>query len=399
MKPIQTSEKNESSPIKLNWKIFVPIIIGILFASWLLYDAVSQVEFYKTEDGKGEYVWSDFNENKIVDFTSEKEFIKSKNGNYSKRTFTDAISEIEITSTTIFFLLMALVMMFCRDFGYMIRIRYLTDKKLSWRQSFRVIMIWEFASAMTPGIVGGAAVAMFILKREGINLGKSTAIVLITALLDELFYILIVPLTLLLVGTEAFFPNEFTTQFFGMVINPFALFLVAFSVIFLIVLFLLVAIFIAPYWFKNFLLFFCRIFFLKKFKSRVEKTGDDIIIASKEFKGKSFSFWGTVFGATIFSWMGRFMVINCLILAFSPLADQLLIFARQLSMWVILLISPTPGGSGIAEFAFSGFLSDFIPFGMVAILAILWRLISYYPYLFVGAILLPKWLSNNKSKK
>lgn len=301
MKPIQTSEKNESSPIKLNWKIFVPIIIGILFASWLLYDAVSQVEFYKTEDGKGEYVWSDFNENKIVDFTSEKEFIKSKNGNYSKRTFTDAISEIEITSTTIFFLLMALVMMFCRDFGYMIRIRYLTDKKLSWRQSFRVIMIWEFASAMTPGIVGGAAVAMFILKREGINLGKSTAIVLITALLDELFYILIVPLTLLLVGTEAFFPNEFTTQFFGMVINPFALFLVAFSVIFLIVLFLLAAIFIAPYWFKNFLLFFCRIFFLKKFKSRVEKTGDDIIIASKEFKGKSFSFWGTVFGATVFS--------------------------------------------------------------------------------------------------
>lgn len=399
MKPIQTSEKNESSPIKLNWKIFVPIIIGILFASWLLYDAVSQVEFYKTEDGKGEYVWSDFNENKIVDFTSEKEFIKSKNGNYSKRTFTDAISEIEITSTTIFFLLMALVMMFCRDFGYMIRIRYLTDKKLSWRQSFRVIMIWEFASAMTPGIVGGAAVAMFILKREGINLGKSTAIVLITALLDELFYILIVPLTLLLVGTEAFFPNEFTTQFFGMVINPFALFLVAFSVIFLIVLFLLAAIFIAPYWFKNFLLFFCRIFFLKKFKSRVEKTGDDIIIASKEFKGKSFSFWGTVFGATVFSWMGRFMVINCLILAFSPLADQLLIFARQLSMWVILLISPTPGGSGIAEFAFSGFLSDFIPFGMEAILAILWRLISYYPYLFVGAILLPKWLSNNKSKK
>lgn len=398
MKPIQTSEKNEIPPIKLNWKIFIPIILGILFASWLLYDAVSQVEFYRTEDGKGEFVWTDSNENNIVDFSNENEFKKSESGNFSKRTFTDAISEIEVTSATIFFLLMALVMMFCRDFGYMIRIRHLTDKKLSWRQYFRVIMIWEFASAMTPGIVGGAAVAMFILKREGINLGKSTAIVLITALLDELFYVLIVPLTILFVGTEAFFPNEFTTQFFGIVINPFALFLVAFSVILLIVLFLLVAIFIAPYWFKSFLLFFCRIFFLRKFKPRVEKTGDDIILASKEFKGKSVSFWGIVFGATVFSWMGRFMVINCLIWAFSPMADQLLIFARQLSMWVILLISPTPGGSGIAEFAFSGFLSDFIPFGMVAILAIVWRLISYYPYLFIGAIILPRWLGNKNQK-
>jgi len=394
MKEVQTSEKKEASPIKINWKIFIPIILGIIIATWLLFDAVSEVKFYQTEEGKGEYVWIDSNENNNVDFSDENDFKRSRNGNYSQKTFNDALSEVQINSTTILFLALALLMMFCRDFGYMIRIRHLTDKKLSWKQSFRVIMIWEFASAMSPGIVGGAAVAMFILKREGINLGKSTAIVLITALLDELFYILIVPLTILLVGTEAFFPNEFSSQFLGMSINPFALFLLAFIIIFLIVLFLLIAIFVAPVWFKNVLLFFCRLFFLKKFRTRVEKVGDDIILASSEFKGKPFSFWGIVFGATVFSWLGRFLVINCLIVAFSPMADQFMIFARQLSMWVILLISPTPGGSGIAEFAFSGFLSEFIPFGLVAILAILWRLISYYPYLFIGAILLPKWLSN-----
>jgi len=28
-------------------------------------------------------------------------------------------------------------------------------------------------------------------------------------------------------------------------------------------------------------------------------------------------------------------------------------------MWIILLVSPTPGGSGIAEFVFSDFLGDF----------------------------------------
>jgi glycosyltransferase 2 family protein len=61
-------------------------------------------------------------------------------------------------------------------------------------------------------------------------------------------------------------------------------------------------------------------------------------------------------------------------------------------MWVIMLISPTPGGSGVAEFVFSGFLSDFTPLGFAVVMAILWRLLSYYPYLFIGIIILPQWI-------
>jgi uncharacterized protein (TIRG00374 family) len=57
-----------------------------------------------------------------------------------------------------------------------------------------------------------------------------------------------------------------------------------------------------------------------------------------------------------------------------------------------MLISPTPGSSGVAEFAFSGFLKEFIPLGLVGALALLWRLISYYPYLFIGAAILPRWI-------
>jgi len=51
-----------------------------------------------------------------------------------------------------------------------IRIRALTDQELSWRQSFNVIMLWEFASALAPGMLGGGFVfAIFILNRERIN--------------------------------------------------------------------------------------------------------------------------------------------------------------------------------------------------------------------------------------
>ena len=61
-------------------------------------------------------------------------------------------------------------------------------------------------------------------------------------------------------------------------------------------------------------------------------------------------------------------------------------------MWVILLVSPTPGGSGVAEYAFPIFLGDFIPPGLETALGLLWRLLSYYPYLFIGFIILPFWI-------
>ena len=80
-----------------------------------------------------------------------------------------------------------------------------------------------------------------------------------------------------------------------------------------------------------------------------------------------------------------------MILAFLPVSDHFLIYGRQLVMWVIMLISPTPGGSGVAELAFSGFLGDFTG-GLAAAFALLWRLFSYYPYLFIGSVVLPSWL-------
>jgi uncharacterized membrane protein YbhN (UPF0104 family) len=75
-------------------------------------------------------------------------------------------------------------------------------------------------------------------------------------------------------------------------------------------------------------------------------------------------------------------------------------------MWIMQLIAPTPGGSGFAEYIFTRYLGDLIPMndiamaGSVAIaLAFIWRLVSYYPYLILGALIVPKWISDKFSKK
>ena len=76
-----------------------------------------------------------------------------------------------------------------------------------------------------------------------------------------------------------------------------------------------------------------------------------------------------------------------------PGIDNLLAYAKQIVMWMIMLISPTPGSSGVAEFAFYEFFGgSVVPVTVVGLLAILWRLMTYFPYLFAGVLILPTWL-------
>lgn len=306
---------------------------------------------------------------------------------------------VEWSWTATFWILIAILMIAIRDLAYIIRIRILTEGKISWRHSFDTIMLWEFASAITPSVVGGSGVAIYIVNKEGVSLGKSTAVVLSSALLDELFYIIMVPVVLLFAGSGILFPAIDSEGVLGIKLGTKGIFIAGYCFILLLTTSIAYAIFIRPRGFKWILLRVFNLPFLRKWRFNAAATGDEIIITSKEFKNKPFSFWLRAFIATFFSWTARFWVVNFLILAFIAVDQHLLIYARQLIMWVIMLISPTPGGAGVAEIAFKGFLRDFIPLGLAAALAFLWRLISYYPYLFIGAFILPRWIKRTHSPK
>jgi uncharacterized membrane protein YbhN (UPF0104 family) len=304
---------------------------------------------------------------------------------------------IDWTWSSSFWIVVSLIMMAIRDLAYMYRIRVLTDYQINWRNSFDTIMLWEFASAITPSVVGGSGVAIYIVNKEGVSMGKSTAVVMTTAMLDELFYILMVPIVILAVVFQDLFPVDMQKQIFGYTLGTEGIFLVGYGFIVFLTSVISYAIFFRPRGFKWVLLKIFRLPFLRKRRIDAAATGDEIIVTSKELKGKPFKFWFKAFAATLFSWTARYWVVNFLILAFVSVDQHLLIYARQLVMWVIMLISPTPGGTGVAELAFSGFLKDFIPLGLAATLAFLWRLVSYYPYLFIGAIILPRWIKKTHS--
>jgi uncharacterized protein (TIRG00374 family) len=160
------------------------------------------------------------------------------------------------------------------------------------------------------------------------------------------------------------------------------------------------ALFVNPRFVKWLLIKLFSLPLLKRWKRNALETGSQLIIASNGLKNKSRKFWFNSFAGTFVSWTARYSIVNCLILAFHSVSiDNFLIFARQVVMGIIILFSPTPGGSGLAEFIFKDFLGEFIPHGLAASLGLLWRLISYYPYLFIGALVLPRWIRKTHRSK
>lgn len=384
-----------------NARIVIPVVLGLLVSGLMLYYNLSDVRFEKVEAGLGLYKWKDANGDGIVQLSDAKEFIAVKNnGDYIRITYKEILSSINWTIYTLFWLVLAWSMMLLRDVMYMYRIRMLSDKELSWRQSFNVVAVWEFASSLTPGVVGGAALAMFILNREKIALGKATALVMITTMFDNLFFLLMIPLMYLLIGHSTFFPPIEGKAILGVELGVEGLFWVAYGFVLFFFTFLFVGLIIRPQIVKRFLRIVFSLPLLKRFKSKAIQTGEEIELASTSLKGKPFSYWIKPFLATAIAWTGRFMVINFIIQGFVSLGivDHFKLYARELGMWILMLVSPTPGGSGVAEYTFTVFLGEFIPFGMAIIFAILWRLISYYPYLFLGSIVLPRWLKKTKEK-
>ncbi len=142
-------------------------------------------------------------------------------------------------------------------------------------------MLWEFASALTPSIVGGSGVAIFVLNREGMNFGRATSVVFVTALMDELFYIIMVPLVFILIGPERLFPS---TDLFGVFTPGFslvALFYFGYLFIVFLTTFILLGIFSSTRGKTKF--FLVRLFsigFLRRWQRHMVKLGDEIILSS-----------------------------------------------------------------------------------------------------------------------
>jgi uncharacterized protein (TIRG00374 family) len=254
--------------------------------------------------------------------------------------------------------------------------------------------LWEFASAITPSVIGGTATAIFVLNKEGIKIGKSIAYVTLTAIMDNLFFIIAAPFGLYFATESSFFNTN--RMLFGIEFSLSTFFFISYSLIAFYTLFMAFGIIINPRLFQKIIIGIVKFFrFSKKIRRKLFRMTFENIYASNELKNTHKSYWFKAIFSTIFVWCARYLMLNCLLAAYFDMSiyQHQEAFGKQLVLWVSKLISPTPGASGIAEV----FMREL--FGATLIISsitLLWRLLSYYLYLAMGAIFLPKWLNRIK---
>ncbi len=317
-------------------------------------------------------------------------------------------SSINWGFNTLLWLGVAALLMNLRHFALMYRIRRLTDNQLSWWQSFDVITLWEFGSAVTPSTVGGTAVALFLLTREKIQAGQTISIILFIVFLDTFFFMLSIPLLWLFIGSNMLWPEAISG---GAFIR--SLFVGGYLFMFSYLLAIGYGLFINPNGFKWLIVKFCQLPFFNRWQDSALQTGNDMVIAAGELKTKGWDYWIAGITSTVFIWVTRFLVLNFVILAFLAVSDHIVLFSRQLVLYVLMLLPITPGGSGLAEGVFPQLFGDFfitasnaadtgkvtVNKGLAAFVVFIWRLISYYAYLVFGFIVLPMWFRRIFRKK
>jgi len=304
------------------------------------------------------------------------------------------LEKVQRNTSTLFWISAAFMVYVIRHFFYAWRLRLLSGHYFSWSKAFELIVIWEFSSAVSPTSVGGSGVALFFLSQEKLGGGKTVSLVLYSVVLDTFFFLLSLPLFYFLFGPVVIRPGMVTfsdLDGFGL---TFLLSLIGMAIYGTVFYY---GLFINPRIVKRFLLLLSKIPFWKKVKSNLRKTALDVVVASSDLKHQPVSFHLQAILTTIGAWVTRFLAINFLIIALvNDLTltwfDQGLLLGRGEVMHVITTFSPTPGGAGIAEYLFGGFYSDYIPAGIASIIALVWRLVTYYPYLLAGAIIIPIWI-------
>lgn len=345
----------------------------------------------------------------------------------------EQFSRIEFNSHVYTWLGVAVFFMCFRHFCYMVRLRIITNGFFSWKKCFELVMMWEFSSAVTPTSVGGAAVAMFAIAQEKLAAGKTAMIVLYTVIVDTFSFLSALLIFFLLFGPIMIQPESFSvshlitdSQWGIAFFSAYALMLCYGGMFFYGVL-------INSKQLQRFLLWICKLPLLRRFREKAIQVTSDMELASAELRQQKWTFHIGTYLSTMSAWASRFMVLNCLIVAFvafspnpevqahynsfmegtlelSTFWQQVFIYARQQAMYVIMAVMPSPGGAGVAEYAFKTFHYDYIPTDMtniaaagtlMVIMATIWRGLTYYVYLFVGAIVVPNWVNKiiNRNKE
>lgn len=285
-------------------------------------------------------------------------------------------------------LVIAVVVSLLRVWFSAAKIRFLSEKKLNWFASVRVVLAWDFTSAVTPSTIGGAPMATYAMTKEGLKLGDAGAIILYGVLLDQLWFAMAIPILL------------FAGIFYDVVPDNVGLVGdVSMGLLYLGLLsyagVLAYGVLRNPAAIKKVVKIVFKLPVLRRMSDKIEVEAENLEQYAHQLRKKPFSFLMKAFFLSTMSWIMRIALPTIVVLSLLP-APEVLSVLRSLAMNLAFLVVPTPGGSGGVEGLFVLFQGPLISReGFIGLAVFLWRIISYYISVGLG-IMATTWYINQK---
>ncbi|MBO6524973.1 MAG: flippase-like domain-containing protein [Balneolaceae bacterium] len=271
----------------------------------------------------------------------------------------------------------ALVVSFLRVWFTAAKFRVLSEGVISWLGAFRIVLTWDFTSAVTPSTIGGAPMATYAMSKEGLNLGESTAIILYSVLLDQIWFAIAIPILLV-------------TGIFYEVVPPEVGLVGEASMILLYIILLSYASILAygvlvnPAAIKKVVKAVFKLPILRKYSEKINSEAENLESYAHQLRKKPISFLLKAFFFSSMTWLARIALPTIIILSLLP-APEVLSTLRSLAMNLAFLVVPTPGGSGGVEGLFVLFQGPLISReSFIGLALFLWRVISYYITIAIG---------------
>ena len=258
--------------------------------------------------------------------------------------------------------------------------------KINLWQAMKMRLKCIFVGVAVPVLLGSTAFQVYLLNREKISLGESTAITSIRSILPVLLFVIFVPMFMLL-G----FQNEFEVffmKFIRVVSLP----------IFLSLFFFTLAI-VLPDGIKK--MFFSLMNAIKKihlfkiknidkavkwFNTEIDRLHTSLTAYRKHGKA------GIILslGWLLLMLLMEFSVAILILSGFGIKFQLIKTIGIQFLLKSFLYFAPTPGGSGINEFSYMGFFTLYVPKYLVGIAVLMWRALAYYVSVIFGGIFVIK---------
>lgn len=258
------------------------------------------------------------------------------------------------------------------------RFHYISGGRLSLSAGTRGQLAWDFFSNVTPSAIGGGPLAIVYMARDAnVRGGDVTAWTLFSMVLDQLWYVIIVPVVLIASLYLDVIPEALGSIGYGL----FLLYLVG--------LMLWVGVFGYATIFRPSLLrtvtdVVFRIRFLRRFRGSVAREMSQLGRRAFILRSQPLRFYLIGLALTIASWAMRYLLILFVVWGVYAPVDKLLVLLRGAALTLVSLVMPTPGGSGGIEGMYYLFFDSLMPTAAVAPTLLAWRMLGYYLFIAIG---------------